>query len=119
MTGRRGSFSSTRVYVRVKQNINNTTQDGRWYGICSGSESTSSYADVPCDEFLDYDRSSGSGTNYTKYYWIGDNDSGEYFSYPTRAGRGLRGLWVRVCHAVDGPDVCGTKVYTANPYVPQ
>ena len=120
VTGRRGSFSYDHLYVRIKQNINNTTQDGRWYGICASSYgSTSSYSDIPCDKYLDYERSSGSGTSETNYFWIGDNDSGEYFSFPTRPGRGLRGLWVRVCHAVDGPDVCGGKVYAPNPYIPQ
>ncbi len=119
VTGRRGSSSSERVYVRVKQNINNTTQDGRWYGLCAPDQATSSYADIPCDEFLYRERSSGSGTTYTSYYWMGDRDSGEYFSFVTRPGRGLRGLWVSVCHAVDGPDVCGRKVYAPNPYVPQ
>ena len=113
-----GWTDSGGIYVRIKQNIANTTQDGRWYGLCGGSLSVT--GDIPCDRYLDCQTQyCGGNANRTFNYWIGSNNSGEYFSFTTRPGRWLRGLWIRVCHAVAGPDVCGAKDYAPNPYIPQ
>jgi hypothetical protein len=115
MTTALGTTGDDDSYIAVRQNINRTTQNGRWYGICYDTYPT---PNVPCDRWLDYERSSGSGASRVYYYWIGSNDSGAYFAFPTRPGRGLRGVWIKVCHSVDGPDNCGATVYADNPYVP-
>lgn len=104
--------SDERVILAIRQNINRTTNDGRWYGLCYDSEGDNN---TPCDRYLDFDRSA-SGTSYLN---ISDDDNGEYFAFGrTIPGRGLRGVWIRVCHSVDGPDACGRRTYVDNPYVP-
>lgn len=104
-----GAFADSNGYVAIKQNIANTLNDGRWYTI--GVSCLSSSCDH--DRYLRTDRTQG----HVYYKYIGTNRGGEYFSWPTQAGRGLKGVWVRVCHQVDGPDVCGPKSYIDNPYV--
>lgn len=101
----RGGFSSDYGYIAVRQNIANTTHDGRWYRIGLGG--------IGLDRYLDWDTT----VDGVSYFLVGTNGSGEYFSWPTSSGRGLKGVWVRTCHNVDGPDVCGRKVYIDNPYV--
>src|SRR5690349_16432700 len=103
-----GSWSSDDVYVAVKDNVRDSTNDGRWYVFSSSC----------CDDgYLDYDHSTGSGDSRTAYYFIGAEDSGEYFQHRTTPGHGLAGVWIKVCHEVDGPDVCGARTYADNPYV--
>lgn len=100
----RGSEQGASGYVAVKQNIANTQNDGRWYTIAIGAHA---------DRYLDTDE----WIDGVWYGFVGRDDSGEYFAWATTAGRGLKGVWVRVCHPVEGPDVCGRKSYIDNPYV--
>jgi len=107
-----GGWSDDELYIAVRQNINRTTLDGRFYGLCESGGLDE--PDIPCDRSLYQEDRVG----HVYYYWIGRDDSGEYFTFRTRPGRGLRGIWVKVCHSVDGPDNCGQLTYVDNPYSP-
>ncbi len=106
------------AYIKVKRNINNTLQDGPWYGICSLSSSVASRLDpIECKGHLDVHTTTCCSGGRTHLFYVGYDNEGVYFTFPTRPGRGLKGVWLRVCHVVDGPDTCGSRRYVDNPYI--
>lgn len=109
-----GTLRDEDVYLAVRQNVNRTTADGPWYGMCYSSWGMTS-PDVGChvDRKLD-----PVDFGDVVYLQVGFGGEGEYFTFATRPGRGLRGVWLKICHAVAGPDTCGTTTYTDNPYSP-
>ncbi len=108
-TVHRGGWPSAYVYVRVRQDVANTANDGRWYTISSRH--------ICCD--YDRDLAGGStGPDGASFWYIGESHDGEYFSDVTQPGHGLKGVWIGLCHIVDGPDVCGRTTYADNPYEP-
>lgn len=101
-----GSDSDTDhyVYIKVRQDVANTVRDGRWYVICPRTN---------CDRYLDH---TGFGPDEAWYYVVGRDNTGAYISDITSPGHGLKGLRLRVCHLVVGPDVCGPRINIDNPY---
>lgn len=106
-----GTANDAAVMLEVRQNINDTTADGPWFAMCYSTWGMA--ADRNCNVNRDLDPVS-FGT--PSRFQVGYRGEGEFFSFTTQTGRGLRGLWVRVCHGVSGPDVCGSPVYVDNPY---
>lgn len=106
-----GTTNDADVLLEVRQNINNTTADGPWYAMCYSTWGMA--ADRNCNVNRDLDPVSfGTPTRFQ----VGYNGEGEFFSFTTQTGSGLRGVWVRLCHGVSGPDVCGPTTYVDNPY---